>query len=60
VVLLHISLLRVVPSHFGRLSVFVTLRFSRQAWQRAGQLMVALLQVFVETALASSMHCRLA
>jgi hypothetical protein len=58
-ILFHISLLRVVPSRLGRLPILVPLRFSWQTRRRAGQLMAALLQVFGETALASSVHRRL-
>jgi hypothetical protein len=59
-ILFHIRFLGVVPRCFGWLPILVSLRFSWQAWWRTRQLVVPLLQVPGEAALASGMRCRLA
>jgi hypothetical protein len=60
VILFHVCFLGVVSNCLSWLPIFVSLCLSWQAWRWTMQLVVSLLQVSGETALASGMHCRLA
>jgi hypothetical protein len=60
VILFHVHFLGIVPHCLGWLLILIPLRFSWQARWWSRQLVVSLLQIPGEAALASGMRCRLA